>query len=183
MATKVTFNKLNLSKDAMKEVKTVNINGMEIEIKQYLPINDKLALMSNVLNHMILSEQSSGIHHSNPMEEEVVQVIEVINAYTNINFTEKQLGEDLAKTYDLLESNGVIDEIINNIPSEEYEFLSTGMDETLKAHYQYQNSIYGILDAISAQYNAMNLDVDALREKMTDEDTFKILPEVLDKLG
>lgn len=45
---KVAFTKLGLKKK--DEVKNVDLNGTIIEVKQYLPINDKLELIGKVLN-------------------------------------------------------------------------------------------------------------------------------------
>ena len=45
---KVAFTKLGLKLN--KDNKTIVWNDQEIEIKQYLPINEKLVLISNVLN-------------------------------------------------------------------------------------------------------------------------------------
>ena len=92
---KIAFTKLGLKKK--DEVKTVNINNNVIEVKQYLPINDKLALISRVIN---LSHDSSN-NFANPVQIEVIGTIEIIMAYTNLSFTEKQ-KEDYAKLYDLL---------------------------------------------------------------------------------
>ena len=45
---KVNFTKLGLKVN--QEVNKIIINEQEIEVKQYLPINERLALISNVLN-------------------------------------------------------------------------------------------------------------------------------------
>ena len=73
---KVAFTKLGLKRK--DEVKTVNINNNVIEVKQYLPINDKLALISRVIN---LSHDSSN-NFANPVQVEVIGTIEIIAAYT-----------------------------------------------------------------------------------------------------
>ena len=41
---KVTFNKLNLTKNT--EIKNIDINENIIEVKQYLPVEEKLELIS-----------------------------------------------------------------------------------------------------------------------------------------
>ena len=45
---KLAFTKLGLK--ANNQIKTVLFNEQEIEVKQYLPINNKLELISNVIN-------------------------------------------------------------------------------------------------------------------------------------
>ena len=107
---KIGFTKLSLKRK--NEVKTITINNNQIEIKQYLPVNEKLDLIARVIN---------GAHDQNnfpnPIKIEVIGTLEIIMAYTNISFTEKQ-KEDVAKLYDLLDSNGVVNTIIAAIPEE-----------------------------------------------------------------
>ena len=80
--TKPTFAKLKLQKNIEKKV--ITFNDFEIEVKQYLPIQEKLKLISNVLN-----SSSTEQNYSNPVEEAVFGTLEIIYAYTNIAFTEK----------------------------------------------------------------------------------------------
>ena len=61
---KVSFTKLGLKLNS--EVKTIQFNGQDIEIKQYLPVNDKLELISNVINLA---------HDENNFSKNKVQVI------------------------------------------------------------------------------------------------------------
>ena len=135
---KIGFTKLSLKRK--NEVKTITINNNQIEIKQYLPVNEKLDLIARVIN---------GAHDQNnfpnPIKIEVIGTLEMIMAYTNISFTEKQ-KEDIPKLYDLLEENGVIKDIISQIPEDEYNFIIDGINKTVDAVYTYNNSVLGILE-------------------------------------
>ena len=173
---KVAFTKLGLKRK--DEVKTVNINNNVIEVKQYLPINDKLALISRVIN---LSHDSSN-NFANPVQVEVIGTIEIIMAYTNLSFTEKQ-KEDYAKLYDLLEENGITKDLISAIPEDEYAFLIDGINESIEAVYKYQNSILGILETVSQDYSNLELDATKIQEKMANPDNLAMLKDVLTKLG
>jgi hypothetical protein len=84
--------------------------------------------------------------------------LEMVYRYTNINFTEKQ-KEDPAKLYDLLAGSGFFDDVFTVIPQSEYRSIATWLGKTAEHIYDYRNSIYGILDAISNDYS--NLDLDA----------------------
>jgi hypothetical protein len=44
---KISFSKLGLSKNT--EIKNFEYNGQNIEVKQYLPIQDKLKLIGDVI--------------------------------------------------------------------------------------------------------------------------------------
>lgn len=173
---KVAFTKLGLKRK--DEVKTVNINNNVIEVKQYLPVNDKLALISRVIN---LSHDSSN-NFANPVQVEVIGTIEIIAAYTNLSFTEKQ-KEDYAKLYDLLEENGITKDLIGAIPEDEYSFLIDGINDSVEAVYKYQDSILGILEVISQDYSNLDFDATKIQQQLADPDNLSLLKDVLTKLG
>lgn len=172
---KVTFTKLALKKK--EEVKNIKINDIDIEVKQYLPVNDKLDLIARVIN---------GAHDQNnfpnPIKIEVIGAMEIIMAYTNITFTDKQ-KEDIAKLYDILDSNGIINQIVSAIPEDEYHFLIDGINDTIDAVYTYQNSVLGILDTVSQDYSNLNFDATEIQKKLADKDNLSLVRDVLTKLG
>lgn len=172
---KVAFSKLALKKQ--EDVKIVKIGNFDIEVKQYLPVNEKLNLIARVLN---------GAHDENnfpnPIKIEVISTLEIIMAYTNISFTDKQ-KEDVAKLYDLLDSNGIVNIIIAAIPEEEYNFVIDGIEDTIEAVYTFQNSILGILETISKDYSNLSLDAANLQQQMANKDNLDLLRDILTKLG
>jgi hypothetical protein len=58
--------------------------------------------MSTVINN-----SADDNNFANPVKTRVFTMLEIMYAYTNINFTEKQ-KEDPAKLYDILLSSGLI---------------------------------------------------------------------------
>lgn len=173
--TKPTFAKLKLARN--NSVKVVTFNGIEIEVKQYLPINEKLQLISNVIN-----AAADENNFSNPIKEDLFGTLEIIYAYTNLGFTEKQ-KEDPIKLYDDMISSGFADAIIKEIPSEEYNTIVNGINECTKAIYTYRNSLLGILEATVADYGNLELDANDLQSKMADPNNMTLLKDVLTKLG
>lgn len=173
---KVAFTKLGLKKK--DEVKTVNINNNVIEVKQYLPINDKLALISRVIN---LSHDSSN-NFANPVQVEVIGTVEIIMAYTNLSFTEKQ-KEDYAKLYDLLEENGITKDLISAIPEDEYAFLIDGINDSIEAVYKYQNSVLGILDSVAQDYSNLEFDASKIQQELADPQNLELLKGIMSRLG
>lgn len=172
---KIGFTKLSLKRK--NEVKTITINNNQIEIKQYLPVNEKLDLIARVIN---------GAHDQNnfpnPIKIEVIGTLEMIMAYTNISFTEKQ-KEDIPKLYDLLEENGVIKDLISQIPEDEYNFIIDGINKTVDAVYTYNNSVLGILEAVSQDYSNLDFDIQKLQNDIANPENLKLVKEILTKLG
>ena len=169
---KVSFTKLNLAKN--QEIKTLEWNGQTIEIKQYLPIIEILEAVSSIINNA----HDSNSNFSNPIKVDVYTTLEILYRYTNINFTEKQ-KEDVLKLYDTVVGSGLYQAIIDLIPEEEIEKLKDATDRTITSVYAYQNSILGILDTISADYSAVNLNLDSIQEKLNDPNSLQLIREIL----
>ena len=75
-----------MSKITSKKViapKLIKLGDTEIYIKQYLPIDDKAALIERVLNN---SADDTG--DFSPVRLKVYFALEIISTYTNINITE-----------------------------------------------------------------------------------------------
>lgn len=172
---KVSFTKLGLTKN--QDVKNVQWGDYIIEVKQYLPINEKLILISNVLNN-----SHDDNNFSNPVKVNVYMALEIMFAYTNINFTEKQ-REDVTKLYDLLDGSGLLAAVIDAIPATEYKTLIEGIHSTIDAFYNYRNSIMGILDTLKTDYSSLNFDAAEIQQKLADPENMALLKDVLAKLG
>ena len=171
---KVPFSKLNLKK--IDKVQVVTINGLEIEVKQYLPVAEKLELIANVLNN-----SADDNNFANPVKTYVLSHLEIIYAYTNLSFTDKQ-KEDPAKLYDILETNGIIDSIILAIPPSEYDNLIEDITSTIDAYYKYKNSALGILEAATTDYKNVDLEASDIQKKIADPDNLTLLKDVITKL-
>ena len=172
---KVSFTKLGLKKN--EDVGILHINEQDIEVKQYLPINEKLELISSVIN-----SAADENNFSNPVKENVFLTLEILYHYTNINFTDKQ-KEDPVKLYDLVVSSGLVNKVTDLIPEEELDEVINGVAQSVKAIYAYKNSILGILESISQDYSSLNLDATEIQQKLADPDNMALLKQVLTKLG
>lgn len=173
---KVSFAKLGLVKN--QDVKNITWGDYIIEVKQYLPVNDKLTLITNVINAAHDSENN----YSNPVKVDLYTALEILYAYTNINFTDKQ-KEDTAKLYDLVKGSGLLDTMVAAIPEKEYGEVISGIWRSIEAIYSYQNSVLGILESISQDYSNLNLDATEIRQKLADPQNMELLKNVLTKLG
>ena len=172
---KVAFSKLGVKVN--QEVKTITWNDQTIEVKQYLPVNNKLELISRVIN---LSADENNF--ANPVKVDIYFAIELIDAYTNISFTEKQ-KEDVCKLFDSITSSGLLAVIRDAIPEEEYGYLYHDINACVSAVYSYKNSVMGILENITTDYDNLNLDASAIQQKLADPQNLELLKGVMAKLG
>lgn len=173
---KLAFSKLGLKVN--NQVVNIHYNDQIIEVKQYISVNDKLKLISDVLNNSY-DEQNN---FANPVKTKVYIGLGIIEYYTNINFTDKQ-KEDMVKLYDCFESNGLLNTIINTIPASEYNWLVNSVNDTVKAFYAHRDSVLGILETIKTDYSDLNLDATEIQSKLADPQNMELLKNVLSKLG
>lgn len=172
---KVSLTKLGLKVNS--DIKTITWNDQEIEVKQYLPINDKLALISNVLNHCAQEEK-----YYNMGKFELYFTLEVIYNYTNISPTDKQ-KEDACKLYDMICSSGLYNEILGVINAEDIAFLRNVALDSIQAIYAYSNSVMGIIDTVTMDYKGLDLDADKLYNNLADPQNMELLKGIMTRLG
>ena len=172
---KIAFSKLALTKNT--EVATFTWNDQIVEVKQYLPIQEKLDLIASVLNQC---QDDNNFINEGKMT--LFMNLEVVFRYTNITFTEKQ-KEDPAKLYDLLAGSGFFDDVFTVLPQSEYKCIIMWLSKTADHIYAYRNSVYSILDALNTDYSNLELDAEALKEKIADPNSLTLLKDVLTKLG
>lgn len=172
---KLSLNKLGVKLN--QNTQTFEFNGCEIEVKQYLPINDKLKLIGDVM-----SASMDDNNFANPVKIDVFTALYVIEAYTNITLTEKQKSEP-EKVYDILQSNGILELVISNIPESEYTAITLGIHRSVKSYFRYKNSVVGILDTISTDYSNLNLEASEIQQKLADPQNLELLKNILTKLG
>ena len=171
---KLAFSKLNLKVNS--NINELYINEMPIEVKEYLPMADKMELVSKVIG-MAADENN----FANPMKIKVFTDIEFIDAYTNLSFTDKQ-KEDPAKLFDLLESNGVVS-AVTTLVEKEYVEVRKYIKECADAIYTYRNSVLGLLESVSQDYSNLNLEASDIQQKLADPANMELLKDVLTKLG
>lgn len=173
---KVPFTKLKCKIN--DSVSHIEFNGEIIEVKQYLSVQEKLKLIGDVV--MQAHEQDE--NYSNPVKADVFTDLEIVFAYTNISFTDKQ-KEDLPKLYDTLKSSGLLKLIIDAIPGEEYCSIWAGIENSIEAIYKYQNSVLGVLDTIKEDYANMDLNVNEITSKLDNPETFGMVKDIVKYFG
>ena len=174
--SKVAFTKLGLTKNT--DVASFDWNGQTIEVKAYLPIQEKMDLIASVLNQC--QDENNFI---NEAKMALFMNLEIAYRYTNISFTDKQ-KEDPAKLYDLFAGSGFFDDLFTVLPQIEYKSIVMWLSKTADHIYNYRNSVYGILDAINNDYDDLNLDLTSLFSKLDkNSGDIGLLKDVLAKLG
>ncbi len=172
---KVAFNKLGLKIDT--SINNLQWEDVSIEVKKYLPIEEKIELVANVVNN---SSDDNGYY--NPIKVKIFLALEIMYHYTNINFTDK-MKETPLKLYDQLTSSKLYNAVIELIDENEFMDIVESVQETIESVYSYKNSVMGILDTVSSDYSNLNFDAAKIQKMLGDPENLGLLREVLDKLG
>ena len=172
---KPTYAKLKLSADITP--KELEWGEQKIEIKQYLPIESKLEFIGDVLN--AAADQNRFYSQA---KVDMFFAIKVIETYTNLSITDKQ-KENPAKLYDEIKASGFYDKVVELIPVEEIDYLYDLVCDTMEQVYKYQDSAYGILDALNTDYSNLNFDIEKLTKEIGNKENVQFLDQVLTKLG
>lgn len=173
---KVPFSKLGLKK-VKDDIVNIEFNGIEIEVKQYLPIDDKLQFVVNVI-----SNAADGNRFYNPIKIEAFSTLEILFMYTNLSFTDTQ-KKDLSKLFDIVVSNGLANEVMAAIPKNELDGLFELVYTSADGIYAQMNSAYGIIDSIRQEYQAAGEDATEIQKRLSDPENLKLLRDVMTKLG
>ena len=171
---KIFFNDLITNKTI--EDKVVKINDKEVIVKQYLPVNQKLSLITNILS--ILSENVYSF--CNTVQMEVLYNIYMIKYYTNIEIADDASPADILDT---LIKEDILESIMVAIPVKEKLEVHDGMESIIEAAYKYRNSALGIFETISKDYSNLNLDTKEMEENISNPENLALLKDIVTKLG
>ena len=173
---KISLTKLNKIKSL--EPVDIKIGEETISVIQYLPLEKKLTLMQNIIQQAGNNEE--GFY--NIVKLTVFYTIEMLRAYTNISFTEKQL-EDPQKLYDIIILNKIWDTIKQSIPEDEVNYIWENTCALAREITDYNHSALGILKLAKEDYSDLELDVNDLTNTLTQsENNLNLVKGLLTKL-
>lgn len=138
---KATFNNMKLKVNTEVKTLTIREDMDPIEVKQYLPIKDKIDMIEAVI------DQSKEGTIYNRAKIEMYFSVYLVFLYTNISFTENQ-KQDIEKIYDVLESNEIFDKVVDLIPDSEYSFLKDTITENISILEDHNNRAGAAIKAL-----------------------------------
>jgi hypothetical protein len=156
---KPAFSKLKLKLN--EEFQTIKINDVEIEVRQYLDI----AAKSNLIQAVVRGSIIEGIVDEMLMDAYLHVLI--FEKYFGVSFTEKQ-SANILETYDILQSNGIFEQMLEAVPQEEYDYLFNAAVKLADKVNARNNSISGAIDGLIENLSALNIPVDNIIDKLKD---------------
>ena len=120
------------------QVKTISIQGKDINIIQYLPILQKNDLVQIALQQ---AKQSGVI---NQIKLDILFNMYIVFMYTDLVFSEEERA-DVAQLYDELQSSGVLNRILGAMNDAEYDSLLGYLETMRKAQEENERSLTGVV--------------------------------------
>lgn len=158
------------------ETTIINFNNNDISVRKYLPINEKLNLITDIIN-----DSADSTKYFNAGKLEVFTSLYLVSYYTDLNIDD-EIADSPTDVYDLLYTSGLMDTILATIGTEELSLINNVLRDTIQSVYSYNNSAMGIIDTISQDHSNLQLDINKLQEALEGEN-FATVAEVMKKLG
>ena len=131
----------NLKLKLYQPSNVMDFNGQEIDVIQYLPVEDKYDLIMVILQ----KAEENGIY--NPIKLDMYFHLYLVYMYTNLSFTDKQ-KENEAKIYDTLKSNGFFEKFFAVLDEDEYTDLMDYLEKYMSDMLTYRNTAGAVLQSV-----------------------------------
>ncbi len=161
------------------DAKVVKFGDEVLFVKQYLPSGDKYVLIKALVGSLDLDTTPF-----EPYLSEMLFEVRVILAYSNLDEgnSDEEESMNVFEQYDVLESNGLIDLVIGNIPVKEYEELVRLYEESIKAAIAFNANVssllFRIIPMIQDLFPALNSELENF-----DPEKINLLTDSLEKIN
>ena len=133
------LNEFNLKMN--NQVNTFTIDNIQVNVKKYLPVSDKIDLIQVAL------QKAEEDDIQNEMKLDVYFHLNIIYLYTDIEIGQEE-REDEMELYDILDSNNIIDQVIAHMEKGEYVELRDYLERMEADSLSYKNTAAAVLNKI-----------------------------------
>lgn len=147
-----------------------------IEVKNHLPVEERLHIMERALNHLDTTT------FRNPLLSTIFIHLEIIYAYTNLSFTEKQ-KENFLDTFEKLDTSGFLAKFYELCNQQEIQSLLKYFFDTLTSILEYNTSLKGIMEAVSQDASGLAEEAERIKQILSNPQNLELLKNISDKLG
>jgi len=155
-----------LKKNFPSEFEIHGFKGLDIEIKKYIPILEKIGFASSVYGSAL--NDDNGLHIVGQNEVDIMYKILLIKTYTNIS-----LPKDTIEAYDLIVQSGIYNFVADKISIEEIMDLALVIENLIeekkeihKQEQDFTNIIKGLANQLIEKLPAVD-DLDGIIEQAT----------------
>lgn len=146
-----------------------------LNIRNYLPIGEKAKLIQFIVDGAL--DDNTGCFSS--LRVNVYFGIAICAWYAGIAFEEDDL-RNIEYTYDILDSTGLLQVIINQIPQEEFDFINDLIEDTTKDIARYNSSAAGIIRNMTVDADGLGSQIEGLLDKIKNAEGLETLSVIKD---
>lgn len=128
-------------KSQQGDTKVIDFQGLKLEVKQFLSIQEKINLVASIFESSI--DRSGGLHILDGNKLDIAYKNLVVGEYSNLT-----LPKNTIESYDMLCESGLFDVIYEGIPIDERLLLENVLDNYIDAEkdeYDQRNTIQYIV--------------------------------------
>lgn len=153
----------------MKGVIKQEINGMEFEVKNYLPIGEKIDLGIRIVVEMMDIDEDGGLTFNKTVGD-IAKTCFVVEEYTNIT-----LPKDKFEAYDIIVSSSLDDIVSETINEKELNMIDKIVENYKQKELEKYNQSNSMSKVISKAIDGLmgnfeGLDLDKVREVLINEE-------------
>lgn len=169
---KTAFSTLKLK--VLKDYTEFEFEKKPVQVLNYLPVQEKEDIIEVAYQKAIVDNVF------NPILFNIYFLLNIVYSYTNLTFTDEQ-RKDEKKLYDMLESSGLLNDILRNIKRTECYFFEQNAVEYISKR---QSQDYSVIGLFNNAVGALNTFSKVVSEKLSnvDENTIQNLVDNLPTL-
>ena len=168
------------------DIKEVEYQGLNLEVKQYIPILDKIGFTSGIAKGCI--NRKDGLFIVNNSSKKIAFSNAIIENYTNLTLPKSE-GESGIEAFDLISRSGVLDIVLENIPRNElltlHELLENKITEERDkynqeiAKYNQDNTLENV---VKNGIDSLLFTLDNFMGGKSEEELIELVKKAIDEL-
>ena len=171
----MNYKELNLS-TSIKEILVKINDAIELRVRTYLPIAEKISLITYVVDHAL--DENTG--RFSPVRVGLFFDLAIAHFYGGIDFEDDVMALD---AYDAMETNGILTQIVSAIPQDEYDNIMNLVIETTKDIADYNSSFAGVLQIASQDSTNLTQQIEEALGQVKNREGLEILSEIKNVVG
>ncbi len=155
----------------VEKTKVITFKEIDIEVKQYLPIDSKIDLIDRIVAGSYEEIEEAKIFNS--VQYDILFTYLIAKYYTNLNLSDDKVLE----MYDILKSTGLIDEILEAIPEDDFDYIKGHLESRIsevEKGIERRTNIGYALDKFLTNFNGDLTNAISVVEKFNPEDVEQV---------
>lgn len=168
--------------DIKQEEVTITFNNQNVKVKSYIPFEDKRRLIQFVINQN-RRNKNTGMLSRYDIDKKLD--IALVNYYTDYKFDNIADSNAINEAYDILETQGFFQNLVNTIPKKEYDYIIEMLQYEIDNDNKFKLTMTGSIDDLISKFGdgLGNLEQAMKELENFDENKFKHISDLAQRLG